>query len=77
MVMIMKTSSIFFDMENGVMDNVCFLRFCAYVLDPMTLLFGPWISYADFSDSLRNFLLRVRFFFVFEQTIGSFILVLY
>uniref|UniRef100_A0A0N5AMM8 MBOAT_2 domain-containing protein n=1 Tax=Syphacia muris TaxID=451379 RepID=A0A0N5AMM8_9BILA len=84
MVMIMKTSSIFFDMENGVMDNVCFLRFCAYVLDPMTLLFGPWISYAEFSDSLRNFLLRemaadvlfgllfvvVSFAFVFFSTCG-------
>lgn len=53
MVIVMKFVSACFELENGTADDISLLSFCAYLLDPSTLLFGPWISFSDFLDSLQ------------------------
>lgn len=59
MVMIMKFVSVYFDVNNGAVNNMSLISFCAYLLDPATLMFGPWISFRQFRDSLEEGALKV------------------
>ncbi|VDN02318.1 unnamed protein product [Thelazia callipaeda] len=53
MVMLMKTTSVSFDLANELYKDISLLQLLSYVLDGSTILFGPWITYKQYHDSLE------------------------
>lgn len=52
MIMLMKISSLSFDLSNGNCDNMPLLTLLSYLLDGSTIAFGPWITFQQHKNSL-------------------------
>lgn len=50
----MKILSYSFDVDTGIIKDFKLLDFCGYVLCPANCIFGPWVSYSDYSKLKYN-----------------------
>ncbi|VDN59203.1 unnamed protein product [Dracunculus medinensis] len=56
MVILMKISSLSFDLDNSSLSSdkkIPYLSFLSYTIDPSSIVFGSWVSYTHFVDSLK------------------------
>lgn len=64
MVILMKISSLSFDLDNSSLSSdkkIPYLSFLSYTIDPSSIVFGSWVSYTHFVDSLKLQTLKVFF----------------
>ncbi|KAK6112635.1 MBOAT membrane-bound O-acyltransferase family protein [Brugia pahangi] len=52
MIVLMKITSLSFDFANEFYGNITLLHLLSYIFDSSTVLFGPWITYRQYQDSL-------------------------
>ncbi|MCP9263107.1 PORCN protein [Dirofilaria immitis] len=52
MIMLMKITSLSFDLANEFYNDITLLHLLSYMFDSSTVLFGPWITYKQYQDSL-------------------------
>ncbi|EJW82449.1 MBOAT family protein [Wuchereria bancrofti] len=52
MIVLMKITSLSFDLANEFYGNITLLHLLSYMFDSSTVLFGPWITYRQYQDSL-------------------------
>ncbi|VBB25789.1 unnamed protein product [Acanthocheilonema viteae] len=52
MIMLMKITSLSFDLSNDFNGNITLLHLLSYMFDSSTVLFGPWVTYKQYQDSL-------------------------
>ena len=55
MILAMKVISLGFDLDSGaIRDMPSFFEYIGYVFHVGTLIFGPWISYHDYSVGIHQ-----------------------
>lgn len=52
MIVLMKITSLSFDLSNDFNGSITLLHLLSYTFDSSTVLFGPWITYKQYQDSL-------------------------
>ncbi|OZC05275.1 hypothetical protein X798_07711 [Onchocerca flexuosa] len=52
MIVLMKITSLSFDLANEFDGRITLLHLLSYMFDSSTVLFGPWITYKQYQDSL-------------------------
>lgn len=52
MIILMKITSLSFDLSTEINSSITLLRLLSYMFDSSTVLFGPWITYKQYQDSL-------------------------
>ncbi|CAG9535242.1 unnamed protein product [Cercopithifilaria johnstoni] len=52
MIIVMKITSLSFDSSNEFNGSITLLQLLSYMFDSSTILFGPWITYKQYQDSL-------------------------
>ncbi|VDK76347.1 unnamed protein product [Gongylonema pulchrum] len=52
MIVVMKITSLSFDLASEKHVNIPLLHLCSYLLDGSTVIFGPWITYKQYKESL-------------------------
>ena len=50
-LLLMKTTSVGFDIDAGVVDPPSLLLFSGYSLSPVSLVFGPFVTLPDYKRS--------------------------
>ncbi|EFO20748.2 MBOAT family protein [Loa loa] len=65
MILVMKITSLSFDLANEFRSSITLLHLLSYMFDSSTVLFGPWITYKQYQDSLylKEFKVEIINFF--------------